>query len=202
MKRLSLAIILACFTLTLAAQDAIRVNYQGAKPTIVDLAWAYVTSIHDDEEEGECQCSKEATGWVENALNNYRKGLPQEEWITLTVDKKNGYICCESRQDTYLARAEMCYWNEADGKHKLFAYSSWVLDNGKPVGGQFDGMTFYRYNNATKTMTMCETPGFVVEYLDAYALPRSGKDITVTKWLKNGKTQKYTLKWNGRKFVK
>ena len=40
MKRLFLAIISACLTLTLAAQGGIRVNYQGANPTIGDYAWA------------------------------------------------------------------------------------------------------------------------------------------------------------------
>ena len=36
MKRLSLAIVFVCCTLAVAAQgDGFRVNYQGAKPTIV-----------------------------------------------------------------------------------------------------------------------------------------------------------------------
>ncbi len=34
MKRLSLAIIFACCTLAVAAQEGIQVKYQGAKPTI------------------------------------------------------------------------------------------------------------------------------------------------------------------------
>lgn len=33
-----------------------------------------------------------------------------------------------------------------------------------------------------------------------YSLPRSGKDITVTYWYENRKTQK-TLKWNGHGFA-
>ena len=41
-------------------------------------------------------------------------------------------------------------------------------------------------------MSRCNTPGFDVEYLNkSYALPRTGKDITVTTWEDNGKkTQK------------
>jgi hypothetical protein len=42
---------------------------------------------------------------------------------------------------------------------------------------------------------------FDVEYLDkSYALPRTGKDITVTQWDKNGKKTQKTLKWNGSGF--
>ena len=42
---------------------------------------------------------------------------------------------------------------------------------------------------------------FRKEYLDkSYALPRTGKDITVTQWDKNGKKTQKTLKWNGSGF--
>ena len=51
MKRISLAIILALFTLSLAAQDVIRVDYKGAKPTISDFAWALLSNYVWDEEE-------------------------------------------------------------------------------------------------------------------------------------------------------
>ena len=60
---------------------------------------------------------------------------------------------------------------------------------------------FYRYDNATKKMSRCNTPGFDVEYLNkSYALPRTGKDITVTTWDRNGKKTQKTLKWNGHGF--
>ena len=43
--------------------------------------------------------------------------------------------------------------------------------------------------------------GFDVEYLNkSYALPRTGKDITVTTWDDNGKKTQKTLKWNGHGF--
>ena len=77
----------------------------------------------------------------------------------------------------------------------------WSFENGKPTMGQFDVLNFYRYDNATKKMSWCETPGFDVEYLNkSYALPRTGKDITVTTWEDNGKQTRKTLKWNGRGF--
>ena len=58
MKRLSLAIIFACCTLAVAAQEGIRVDYQGTRPTIKDFVKAYalprtgkdiiVTTWHED----------------------------------------------------------------------------------------------------------------------------------------------------------
>ena len=199
MKRLSLAVVFACCTLVLTAQNAIRVNFQGAAPSISDLAWAFLSSSDsDDEEEG---CADESANAVRQALMRYREGTPQPEGQTLTVDRKNGFVLYEIRYDDQLLRIEMCYWNESDGKHKLFADNRWTFQNGKPVMGQFDGLSFYRYDNATKMMDSCNTPGFDVEYFNkAYALPRMGKDIIVTTWNDNGgKTQK-TLKWNGHRF--
>ena len=201
MKRISLAIIFACCTLALAAQDAIKVDYKGARPTILDFAWAYLFSDEDDEDE----CDQEATAGIEQALSRYCEGLPQEEGVTLTIDERNGYILYEDRQEggVYMVRTEMCYWNESDQKHKLFAYNSWLYENGKPCGGQYDGLTFYRYTNATKKMSMCDAPGIDVEYFNiTYTLPRVGKDIIVNKWDDNGKKTQKTLKWNGRRFTK
>ncbi|MCR4853281.1 MAG: hypothetical protein K5893_06810 [Prevotella sp.] len=198
MKRIAFTIVLTCCTLVMAAQDAIRVNYSGTKPTITDFAWAYLFFDEENEEE----CDQEATADVENALMRYRQGLQQENGAKLIVDEKNGYILYEWYYDHTgsMKRVEMCYWNEADGKHKLFAYSSWYYENGKPGQGQYDCLTFYRYNNATKKMSMIETPGFDVEYLETtYTLPRVGKDIIVNKW-KNGKKLQKTLKWKGRRF--
>ena len=191
-----------CCTLAMAAQNDIRVNYQGDKPTIMDFAWAFLFSDDDDEDE----CDSEATAGIKQALTAYRQGQPQDEHASLTVDQKNGYILYEWKYDENVVRTEMCFWNESDGKHKLFAYSSWYYSNGKPILGQYDTLTFMRYNNATKKMSACETPGFDVEYGTedgawvSYALPSAGKDITVTYWYKNDETKQKTLKWNGRRF--
>lgn len=72
----------------------------------------------------------------------------------------------------------------------------------KPILGQYDGLSFYRYDHATKKMARCNTgSGFDVEYLDkSYALPRTGKDIIVTTWHEDGKKTQKTLKWNGHGF--
>ena len=107
----------------------------------------------------------------------------------------------EQKYEDYLSRIEMCYWNESDGKHKLFAENRWSFQKGKPILGQYDGLNFFRYDNATKTMAGCNTPGFDVELFDkAYALPRTGKDIIVTTWHEDGKKTQKTLRWTGSGF--
>ncbi len=199
MKRLSLALVFTCCAIAAVAQDEYRVKFKGPRPTITDFAWAFLFSDEDDEEE----CGHEAIAGFEQALINYRAGKPQKEGTTFVVDKKNGYILYEWRYESRVKTQEMCYWNESDGKHILFAFNNLADENeGKPVITETSCLTFCRYNKATKKMRICDTPGFQVEYYDtSYSLPRSGKDIIVTKWNPDGgKTQK-TLKWNGRKFI-
>ena len=200
MKRLSLAIILACCTLALAAQDGIKVKFQGAAPSIMDFAWSYVTSSNGDEE-GESDESRNA---LRRSLELYRKGQSQPEGFTITVDEKAGYILLLSNQDGFTNKWEMCFWNMADKKHKLFAYCVELSVNGKrSAPGQYDGLNFYRYNNATKTMSAYDA-GVEVDYFNiSYSLPRTGKDITVTQWSENGREKwQKTLKWNGQGFSK
>ncbi|MBO4871240.1 MAG: hypothetical protein J5565_04580 [Muribaculaceae bacterium] len=200
MKRNTLAIIFACCTLALLAQDAIRVKYQGAKPTISDLAWAFLNAIDNEEEE----CGDKPSNAILNAWTQQREGLPLMEGETLTIDEKNGYVLYEFHYDSHILKMEMCYWNEADGKHKLFAFNNMAsinLDDGKPILTETSGLNFWRYDNATKKMTYCDPPGFEVEYFDtAYALPCSGKNITVVKWNEDGTKTEKTLKWDGHKF--
>ena len=42
MKRLSLAIMFVFCTLAMAAQDGIKVKFQGASPDIMDFAWRFL----------------------------------------------------------------------------------------------------------------------------------------------------------------
>ena len=201
-----MTILIACCALALAAQDVIRVNYKGAKPTISDFVTAFVATTDDVDED---ECANEALNAVAYAWERHKKGLPMKDGVTLTIDEKNGYVRYESRHEyesiEHLVRIEMCYWNEADGKHKLFAYNVASFIDGQCDLGQYDGLTFYRYNNAKKTMTFCEDPmgsEAVYEYdvRHSFALPRTGKDITVTLWYDSGKKEK-TLKWNGKRFT-
>ena len=209
-KIIFLVLLFICSTLAVFAQESIRVKYQGAQPTISDFAWAFLSSNDDDEEE---DCVDESFNAIRAAWETHRKGLPQEEGVTLTIDQKNGFVVYEYKSEyedvKHLLRIEMCYWNESDGKHKLFAYNVCCFRNGECSPGQFDGLLFYRYDNATKKMTLCNDVGFDVEFgtndgddvaYISYALPRTGKDIILTTWYKRGKQQK-TLKWNGRRFT-
>ena len=203
MKKITLVIFFACCTLALAAQDAIKVNYQGEKPTISDFAWAFLSADDGEEElEGEADESFNA---IKQAWIHHREGTPQDEHVTLTVDDKNGFVLYEFRYEESLLKIEMCYWNESDQKHKLFAYNVGYYSDGEYSPGQFDGIMFCRYDNATREMTYCEAPGFEVEYGTedgswvSYDLPRTGKDIIVNYWRNGKKTQK-TLKWNGHGF--
>lgn len=205
MKRSVLAIIFACFTLVVMAQEAIKVKYEGARPTIQDFAQALLFSGNVDD--NDCD---EASNAAANAMTHYLKGEPQEEGQSFTIDQKNGFMLYESKYKDpefgeYLTRYEMCYWNESDQKHKLIGYSVASYHNGKYEPGQFDGLVFYRYDNAKKQMEYYTEPGFEnVCYTEdganvTYSLPRSGKDITATYWYETGKKQK-TLKWDGQQF--
>lgn len=206
MKRESLAIIFACFALALTAQDVIKVNYKGAQPTISDFVSALVSATDNDEED--C-CVDEAFNFFADAWNNYHSDFPPQEGETLTIDEKNGYVRLEYSVTyetlEHVLIIEMCYWNEADGKHKLIAKNVVSLTNGKFDAGQFDGITFYRYDNAKKTMTLCddhrglEAAYDVEDVMHTFALPRTGKDITVTYWHDSGQKER-TLKWNGHRF--
>ena len=185
--------------LVMSAQDVMKVNFSGTKPTITDLAWAFLFSDEGDEEE----CDSEATAGIKDALGRYRKGIAQDDNVKLTVDVRAGYILYEWRYENLYSKIEMCFWNEADKRHKLFAYNQWLFQDGKPVMGQYDGLTFCRYTNSNRTLQCCETPGFDVEYMNTtYTLPRVGKDITMTKWRKDGTKTQTTLKWNGHGFTK
>ena len=109
MKRLSLAIVFACCTLAVAAQEeGFRVNYQGVKPDIKDFACAYLASLLTDDVE---ECDREGLGLYANlqeAIKRQDMGLPLEENRTLTTDLKNGYLVYEQKYDEYLMRIEMC----------------------------------------------------------------------------------------------
>ena len=104
MKRISLAIMFALCTLSVAAQDVIRVNYKGAKPTISDFAWALLSNYVWDEEDDVLDESKNA---AKSAWTQYRKGLPLDEGDKITVDQKNGYAVYESRDGEDLLMVEI-----------------------------------------------------------------------------------------------
>ena len=203
MKRIVSAIILSCLTLSLMAQNGIKVNFKGSKPTVTDFAWAAFPSLnHEDEDES----GDRPWTALEDAMQRYREGLPQEEGETLTIDTKNGYIMFERVSEEFgdvIFRLEVCYWNESDGKHKLIIFNDMASTfEGKPCMTETSDIDFFRYNNATKHMVACDAPGFEVDYSLLYELPRKGKDIICTRWNDDGTTQQTILKWDGKQFNK
>ena len=206
MTRKLFAIVFTCCAMSLLAQDAIKVNYKGVNPTICDFAQALLA---DNGEEDNHECEGEAMAAIANAWEHYIKGEPQEEDVTFTVDQRNGYICYKYIGEEFINRIELCYWNEADQKHKLVACNITLLDKrGYSVLGQYDGISFYRYNNATKTMRWYYETGLdkAAPVKDGewqtYNLPQAGKNITVTIWNENGPVTQFPVKWTGSKFVR
>lgn len=198
MKKLVAILFLLALTMTVSAQEGIKVGFLGATPDIMDFAWAWATA-NDDDPESE---PDESSNALRQSLECYRTGEAQPEGFTITVDRKAGYILVQSKHDGYASKWEMCYWNMDDKKHKLFAMCVELSENGKRMNpGQYDGLTFYRYDNATRQMKHVDM-GIDVQYFNiSYALPRVGKDIIVTHWSENGREKWQTaLKWNGHGF--
>lgn len=181
------------------------VKYQGERPTIKDFVSALVDNYLAPSDEEEEDVTDESFNSFAQNWTQYIKGRPLDEGNTITVDLRNGFVLYESKYDDNLLRFELCYWNESDQKHKLIACNVRFYQDGKYSPGQFDGLDFYRYDNARKTMTWCEAPGFDVEFSMeggwvSYDLPRTGKDIQVNYWYDSGKKTQKTLKWSGSKF--
>lgn len=198
MKKLVAILFLLALTMTVSAQEGIKVGFLGAAPDIMDFAWAWATA-NDDDPESE---PDESSNALRQSLECYRTGEAQPEGFTITVDRKAGYILVQSKHDGYASKWEMCYWNMDDKKHKLFAMCIELSENGMRMNpGQYDGLTFYRYDNATRQMKHVDM-GIDVQYFNiSYALPRVGKDIIVTHWSENGREKWQTaLKWNGHGF--
>ena len=210
MKKVLLLVSLLAFSVLGLSAQSFPVKFQGEKPNISDFAWAYVNyelapEEGEDEEEG---FYNESIGAVKNAMEMQRANKTLGPGSMLSIDLRNGFVLYEWKDpdsDNRL-RVEMCYWNESDGKHKLFACGVYYFDGDKYSAGQFDGLTFYRYDNAAKTMTYADDIGFDVEYSTedgawvTYDLPRSGKNITVTYWYDNGTKKQKTLQFDGRRF--
>lgn len=127
----------------------LEVKYSGQRPTITDFVDAYLAEPED-----------ELSGQMYEALGRYKAGQPMVEGQKVTIDVKNGFACFEfsyvdeEAKSTNKTTVEMCYWNSSDGNHKVFATSCYSFVNGKAMsGGQFDGLSFFVYNNGTHRLT-------------------------------------------------
>lgn len=167
-------------------------------PDIVDFVTTFLSNTED-----------ELNGGVAAEWTKYLKNEKQGKGVTFTVDKKNGYVRYEMDYDVAYPEdksgdktcVEYCYWNCADGLHKLFAENVVMTQKGKPIFTEFSGMYIYVYDNATQKLYWIdqsllglgeETHGEIT-----FSLPRTGKDIEV--FFGDG-TQK-TLAWNGKGFT-
>lgn len=83
----------------------------------------------------------------------------------------------------------------------IFACCTLVMAAQKGIEVRFLGTSPDIIDFAWSFATASEAPGFEVEYVNTtYSLPRTGKDITVTRWDKNGTKTQQTLKWNDGRF--
>jgi hypothetical protein len=145
----------------------------------------------------------EHAGYLSGVWKKHLKNQALEKDEKVTVDSKNGYVSFESGPDKegYKSVTEMCYWNCADGLHKLFAENVIATQNGKPIYTEFSGLYIYVYDNATQTLYFVDQDLLgITEELHgeiSFSLPRQGKDIKV--FFGDG-TQK-TLSWNGKGFT-
>lgn len=161
-------------------------------PDIVDFVTVFLSETED-----------ELRGSIAPEWQKYLKNEKLSKGVTFTVDKKNGYVRYDwfDKETNEKSYVEYCYWNCADGLHKLFAENVCITINDKPVFTEFSGLYIYAYDNATQKLYMIdqdllglgeETHGMVT-----FSLPRQGKDIEVTD--ANGSKKK--LAWNGKGFT-
>ena len=122
------------------------VHYKGKAPSIVD----FVTALQDEEEH------PEFFGDFYDAWQRYLRGRSQQRNERLDVDRRNGFVDydCHYQGDDFDVHGcmEYCYWNCKDGKHKIVAQSVYFMENGRASEGQYDGVQFFLYDNATHVL--------------------------------------------------
>ncbi len=104
MKKLVAILFLLALTMTVSAQEGIKVGFLGAAPDIMDFAWAYASANDGDPE----NTPDESSAALRQSLECYRIGEAQPEGFTITVDRKAGYILVQSKHDGYTSKWEMC----------------------------------------------------------------------------------------------
>ena len=195
-----------------------RVSYQGKAPKI----GVFLTAITNVDE------TSEILGSLSTAWEHYLHNEPQEPCQQFIVDEKNGYLrytfdtnLCDDFDDVDSQTiVEMCYWNCADGKHKLIAENIVSMMDGKYHLGQYSGIMFYLYDNDSHRLwtaddeilgayvepaideANCKTGDVMTlwdETVAVYSLPQQGKDIDVVVYKGNKKNATH-LVWDGMRF--
>ena len=174
----------------------IAIHFKGAQPNIKDFVTALLAPNETDE----------SLNGLRQAWDFFKNGMKQMPGDDLIVDTQNGYMGFVSEDDDSRQVIECCYWNYADKRHKLVAISNDLFMNGKAVAGQYTGITFYQYDNASRQMKVVYGQDLGISFdappgtqASSHALPRQGKTLVYTYYTPTGKIQK-RLTWNGSKF--
>ena len=175
----------------------IVVHFTGAQPNIKDFVTALLVPNETDE----------SRNGLRQAWDFFKNGMKQMPGDDLIVDTQNGYMGFVSEDETSRQVIECCYWNYADKRHKLVAISNDLFMDGKAVAGQYTGITFYQYDNATRQMKLVYAQDLGIAFdappgsqASSHALPRQGKTLVYTYYTPAGKIQK-RLTWNGSMFT-
>ena len=175
----------------------ITVRFKGAQPNVKDFVTALLApDVADESRNG-----------LRQAWDFYKNGMKQMPGDDLIVDVQNGYVGYVSEDETSRQVIECCYWNYADRRHKLVAITNDLFMDGKAVVGQFTGITFYKYDNATRQMKVVydDELGINLEAPSgteaaSHALPRQGKTMIYNYQIPSDKNIVRRLTWNGSKF--
>ena len=175
----------------------IRVDFKGASPNVKD----FVSALLSGNDLGE------SLNGMKQSWDMYRNGMKLIPGESFIVDVQNGYMGYVSEDEENRQVIECCYWNYADKKHKLVALSNDFFQNGQAIAGQYTGIDFYIYDNASHTMKLAYAQDLGLEFdappgshATSHALPRQGKTIVYTFHTPSGRIQKQ-MTWNGSKFI-
>ena len=175
----------------------IRVDFKGASPNVKD----FVSALLSGNDLGE------SLNGMKQSWDMYRNGMKLIPGDSFIVDVQNGYVGYVSEDEENRQVIECCYWNYADKKHKLVAFSNDYFQDGQAIAGQYTGIDFYIYDNASHTMKLAYAQDLGLEFdappgshATSHALPRQGKTIVYTFHTPSGRIQKQ-MTWNGSKFI-
>lgn len=198
------------------------VSFTGKTPKISDFLVNFLN----------IEQTSEVMGDLQDAWDHYLRHEPQDSCVQFMIDEKNGYLrhtfdsrLCDFFEDPDEESCynvyEMCFWNCADGKHKLLAENCVGMINDRYVSTEYSGVSFYLYDNDSrklfpvseeeigayiepkldesatdtgKTLTTFDDEAIVV-----YWLPQQGKDINV-EIVSGTKREEARLVWDGMRF--
>lgn len=191
-----------CDTTETEIDYSFPVEFKGEEPTIID----FVTALSSHEDMGE------ALGWMKKNWELYQQGKPLPKDMTFDVDLKNAYFRYNMANSTQGGSVrsgfiEFVCWNFADTKQKLIVHNTVDYFDGKPIIGQFSGLSYYIYDNDTKRMAFV-SPDKLNAYLDTMPedtqiivskLPRKGNAIECKCYTPTRETTIHLI-WNSNKF--